>query len=277
MTDAITREEKLMKSIATGSPSNIKPITREEMFLAKAGGQDVETPEPITRREKLLQGIVDNGGGGGSTGGGGDVPVGYDILMKSVDGSIPYEGFAEDTGFTEIYSTVVSLANGAFDKCISVVKAFFPMLTSVGRYPFRDCTSLEEVFLPLLTGMSDRVFDGCTNLKKIELPLVNGVAAYTFQGCTNLKEIILGKATSIQSYAFNNCSSLNVLVLGHDDVVTLSNVNTFGGTPFAIGGTGGIAVVPQALIEQYKIATNWSTLYEAGTVTFVAEEGSEYE
>lgn len=43
-----------------------EPITREEMFLAKAGGQDVKTPEPITRREKLLQGIIDNGGGGGA-------------------------------------------------------------------------------------------------------------------------------------------------------------------------------------------------------------------
>lgn len=72
MTDAITREEKLMEAMANGSVSNIKPITREEMFLAKAGGQDVQTPEPITRREKLLQSIIDNGGGGGSTGGGGD-------------------------------------------------------------------------------------------------------------------------------------------------------------------------------------------------------------
>ena len=65
MTDAITREEKLMKAIATGSPSNIKPITREEMFLAKLAGQDVQTPEPITRKEMLLSKAIENGGAGG--------------------------------------------------------------------------------------------------------------------------------------------------------------------------------------------------------------------
>ena len=30
------------------------PITREELFLAKAAGENVETPEPITRKEKFL-------------------------------------------------------------------------------------------------------------------------------------------------------------------------------------------------------------------------------
>lgn len=33
------------------------PITRKEMFLAKAGGQDVNTPPPITREEMFLNKI----------------------------------------------------------------------------------------------------------------------------------------------------------------------------------------------------------------------------
>lgn len=48
----------------------LTPITREEHFLAKAGGQDVTTPTPITRRETFLQGIIDASGGGGGGGGG---------------------------------------------------------------------------------------------------------------------------------------------------------------------------------------------------------------
>lgn len=59
MTDAITREEKLLSGVA------IEPITREEMFLAKLAGQDVQTPEPITRKEKLLNKAIENGGAGG--------------------------------------------------------------------------------------------------------------------------------------------------------------------------------------------------------------------
>lgn len=50
----------------------LEPITREEMFLAKAGGQEVTTPKPITRIERFLQAIIDrlSGGGGGSSDGG---------------------------------------------------------------------------------------------------------------------------------------------------------------------------------------------------------------
>lgn len=47
----------------------IEPVTREERFLAAAGGQSVTPPTPITRKEQLLQGIIDavqSGGGNGS-------------------------------------------------------------------------------------------------------------------------------------------------------------------------------------------------------------------
>ena len=56
--EPITREEKIM------SGENLTPITRKELFLAKAAGQDVETPMPITREEMFLDKI--QGGGGGS-------------------------------------------------------------------------------------------------------------------------------------------------------------------------------------------------------------------
>lgn len=35
----------------------LTPVTRKEMFLAKASGQDVQTPEPITREEMFLNKI----------------------------------------------------------------------------------------------------------------------------------------------------------------------------------------------------------------------------
>lgn len=47
----------------------IEPVTREERFLAAAGGQNVNPPTAITRKEQLLQGIIDavkSGGGNGS-------------------------------------------------------------------------------------------------------------------------------------------------------------------------------------------------------------------
>ena len=47
------------------SGENLTPITRKELFLAKAAGQVVETPMPITREEMFLDNI--QGGSGGST------------------------------------------------------------------------------------------------------------------------------------------------------------------------------------------------------------------
>ena len=45
----------------------IEPVTREERFLAAAGGQSVTPPTPITRKEQLLQGIIDAVKSGGAT------------------------------------------------------------------------------------------------------------------------------------------------------------------------------------------------------------------
>lgn len=45
----------------------IEPVTREERFLAAAGGRSVTPPEPITRKEQLLQGIIDAVKSGGAT------------------------------------------------------------------------------------------------------------------------------------------------------------------------------------------------------------------
>lgn len=50
----------------------LNPITREEMFLAKAAGQNVPALTPITRVERFLQNLIDHIksiGSGGGTGG----------------------------------------------------------------------------------------------------------------------------------------------------------------------------------------------------------------
>lgn len=51
----------------------LNPVTREEMFLAKAAGQNTPELTPITRVERFLQNLIDHvksiGSGGGSGGG----------------------------------------------------------------------------------------------------------------------------------------------------------------------------------------------------------------
>ena len=77
--------------------------------------------------------------------------------------------------------------------------------------------------------------------------------------------------SSIGSNAFK-ASKLSTLILEGSTVVTLDNVNAFSGIPAVL-----TVYVPQNAIASYQVATNWSALYEAGSVVFTAYEGSEWE
>lgn len=84
------------------------------------------------------------------------------------------------------------------------------------------------------------------------------IGTSAFNECNSLTTIDLPLVTSIGTSAFYSCVKLNALILRIlDSICRLSNVNAFAGTPIA-SGTGYI-YVPSALIEDYKVATNWST------------------
>ena len=170
--------------------------------------------------------------------------------------------------------------------------------TSIGAYKFYNDKGITEVSLPNVTYLGERAFQGCSALKKVSIPELSKVNQYTFAGATiedfyapnvttlgiyalrsstSLVFIDLPKINNISAAAFNGCSQLKTVVLRNAEVATLGNTNAFQGTPFESGNTGGTVYVPSALITQYQQATNWSTLYTAGTCNFVAIEGSEYE
>jgi len=60
-------------------------------------------------------------------------------------------------------------------------------------------------------------------------------------------------------------------------VVTLKSINALQDSSMRKGGSGCTIYVPQALVEDYKVANNWHTYYSYGTITFMPIEGSEYE
>lgn len=61
----ITREEMFLTAAAGQDVNLPKPITREETFLAAIAGMDVNIPTPETRKEMYLAAIAENTGGGG--------------------------------------------------------------------------------------------------------------------------------------------------------------------------------------------------------------------
>ena len=135
---------------------------------------------------------------------------------------------------------------------------------SNGYRVFQNCKGLIKANFPKLTSLSSAQtywFDGCTNLKDISVPLLGNLSLRTFASCTSLEKLILPSVSAINgTYVFEKCSALNTIVLKSNTVATLTNVNAFAGTSIE-AGTGYI-YVPKALIEDYKVATNWINFAE---------------
>ena len=158
-----------------------------------------------------------------------------------------------------------------FRNCTSLKTVDFGNATgNLGGHDFAGCTSLETVNAPNLSiGLYSAVFFGCTSLKNYTFSQ-RGIYSNCFSGCTNLEYVIATytgtSGFTIQAKAFNNCTSLTDITLNKTNgVCTLSNVNAFNGI------TAPVTIhVPSSLISSYQTASNWSTLYNNGDVTFVA-------
>lgn len=174
------------------------------------------------------------------------------------------------------------IPSGTFNGCSSLREVNAPKIDTLSRNAFNGCTALESISLPSVTSFdNDNQFSGCTSLKSVDLPLLASKGGNaTFMNCRILSFIDLKLCARIGTSFFSGCNALTSVILRKTDgVVTLANVNGFTNTPMTgYGGAyGGHVYVPSALIESYKSATNWSTLYAAYPEIFQPIEGSEYE
>lgn len=205
-----------------------------------------------------------------------------DIVLDSATNVASYA--FQNSKITSVTSnTVTTISNYGFAACTELLTADFPELNgSINSYAFDGCTKLVSVNLPKVNQMVGYNFRNCTSLTEVMLPgLVttgnSATGADAFRNCTSLETVDLGKCVRIDTNCFNGDTNLNKLILRKTSVCALNNVNAFTGTPYASGGNGGTVYVPQSLISSYQTASNWSTLYNAGTCSFVALEGSQYE
>ncbi len=119
-------------------------------------------------------------------------------------------------------------------------------------------------------------FQGCTKLETVEFENVVSVGVQTFRGCSKLTNVIIPNAEDIAMQAFQECVSLKVAefeskVKSLGDYVLykctgLEKILCRAITPPTLGGTHAFnntnncpIYVPDAALEVYKTATNWST------------------
>lgn len=192
----------------------------------------------------------------------------------------------------------------------------FPKAKTIGNYAFRYCYGLSgDVVLPsTVTSIGQYSFASCKNITKFTATgAITTFGACTFAGasadhkmtvheihlpnlgtsialnlnfgsataanaCQSLEVCDIGKAKSIAANTFANCYALQTFIMRRTSVTTLANVSAFSNTP--LRGRNSLTAkiyVPEALIDDYKAASNWKTIDGYGFVEWLPIEGSEWE
>jgi hypothetical protein len=156
------------------------------------------------------------------------------------------------------FPQATSIGTYAFCNCSALPSVSFPQATSIGNYAFRSCLKLTSADFPQATSVGNSAFSACSALTTADFPNATSIGNNAFQNCSSLTSADFPQATSLGGSAFYNCSKLTALVLRNtSNVCSLGSTGAFTNTPIK-SGTGYI-YVPDALVDSYKAATNWST------------------
>ena len=151
----------------------------------------------------------------------------------------------------------LTIGSSAFYGCTSLASVDLPVCKTINTDAFYGCTSLASVSLPVCPLVGSGAFQGCTSLASVDLPVCTTINGYAFYGCISLTSVDLPVCTTINSSAFSGCKKLATLILRNTEKVASGSSAALTNTAIA-SGTGYI-YVPDALVDSYKTATNWST------------------
>jgi hypothetical protein len=139
---------------------------------------------------------------------------------------------------------LTELSNSDVEKIGYSALANYPGLVSVD-FPNVKVIDIEALFY-------------CEELTTVDFPAAESIGEAAFFGCIALTTADFPVAAYIGEMAFLRDGELKSLILRNPNAVcTLSNKDAFDGS--SISNKTGYIYVPSALIEDYKVATNWST------------------
>lgn len=228
---------------------------------AKTGKSDLMTLEEMPQE---ISSISTDGGGGGDT----------SLADSVIDGTVT--SYSSDT--------LTTIGAHAFYQKSNLQTINCPSVSSLGDSAFYNCGSLTQLNIDLdgVTELPASVFLGCSKLNiasfpnvtkagdscinsmgstSIEFPKLSDASAWTALGGSfspwqqYLQKIKIGTKCTFGYGTFQYQGKLTAVILQSNSLCTAQNSNMFDSTPIA-SGTGYI-YVPAALLEQYKVATNW--------------------
>ena len=173
--------------------------------------------------------------------------------------------------YTYIGESVTSIGAYAFYRCYSLTSIVIPnSVTIIGAGAFQYCHSLTSIVIPnSVTGIGASAFYNCYSLTSIVIPnSISSIGVNAFENCRSLTNIVIPNSiTSIGTSVFSSCYSLTTYVFERTTGIT-----SIGGTNTFIGiNTSTKIYVPDDLVDDYKIAANWSTY--ANYIYPISEKG----
>lgn len=186
--------------------------------------------------------------------------------------------FYNDTGITSVDApNVVTIGTYAFYNIRNITSINAPNVTTIGNYAF-TAPKVTSVNFPLCTSIGSNCFTNCPTITSINLPELTAVGASSLN-YIGVKNLVLPKVTSIGNsaltnsktlayvdlplctsivnYGLRNNSQLATLILRSTTMCTLAS---YGLNSTKIMNKQGYVYVPAALIDSYKVATNWSKM-----------------
>ena len=177
-------------------------------------------------------------------------------------------GYVEIGGATKIPEYCFNSCSSLYELNIGGETTTWSKITTIGAHAFNGASNFAvDLAVPLITTVSQPSIFNNSGIISFTGAKVQSIGTNTFANCPNLTKVDIGKnswvtSTStvfINANAFQNSKALTALVIRKTSgaIYELKATSAFTGTPIETGE--GFIYVPDALVEQYKAATNWST------------------
>ena len=190
-------------------------------------------------------------------------------------------------------SNVSSISTYGCSSAFGPIEVEFPKLTNIGGgYAFRD-VGANAVYCPNLVGSTKiGAFVGESSEKpygpvRICAPKATSITGGAGFSNNRFLQVLDVGIESFPGYELTNCYVLQTLIFRKStSPVSLANTTSFTNSPVrGYQGRTATIYIPEVLYDHlgdgssldYQSATNWSTYYDNGFITFAKIEGSQYE
>lgn len=172
-------------------------------------------------------------------------------------------GMCENLALSTLPASLKTLGDGAFANTAITVSVLPEGLTTIGNTCFTSCNNIESVVIPAsVTSLGFGVWSQCTGLKSVTVNTAIVLDSWQFSYCKSLSKITINGGASIAGDTFGTTADAGAMIIRYaDGIVQLtSEYNHSVYQDVHIGTSAFPVYVPDALLDSYKTATNWSKI-----------------